>query len=86
MIPLIVYLFDQLGKALYFTKLDLCSRYYQGTRTQDNKHNKLQVLRIPCHAIWPYQCTRYFLHTYEQGAPIVSRSICGRVLRRHRGL
>ena len=28
-IPLIADLFDQLGKAQYFTKLDLCSRYYQ---------------------------------------------------------
>ena len=29
LIPLITNLFDQLGKARYFTKLDLCSEYYQ---------------------------------------------------------
>ena len=29
LIPLIADLFDQLGKARYFTKLDLCSGYYQ---------------------------------------------------------
>ena len=44
LIPLIADLFDQLGKAQYFTKLDLRSRYYQGRRTQDSEHNKLQVL------------------------------------------
>ena len=29
LIPLIMDLFDQLGKVRYFTKLDLCSEYYQ---------------------------------------------------------
>nr|GEU97841.1 hypothetical protein VITISV_028238 [Tanacetum cinerariifolium] len=45
-IPLIVDLFDQLGKARYFTKLDLRSRYYQVRIAEEGEAKTMCVTRV----------------------------------------
>ncbi|KAJ8499601.1 hypothetical protein OPV22_010153 [Ensete ventricosum] len=46
-IPLIVDLFDQLGKAKYFFKLDLRSGYWQVRIAEDDKAKTICVTRLP---------------------------------------
>ena len=85
LIPLIADLFDQLGKARYFTKLDLRSGYYQVRIAKGEElkttHNKVPFFRIPCCALWSHQCTCHILYTHEQSTPTTPRLLCGRVLR-----
>ena len=44
-IPLIVDLFDQLGRARYFTKLDLSLGYYQVRIMEDDESKTTRVTR-----------------------------------------
>nr|CAD1829975.1 unnamed protein product [Ananas comosus var. bracteatus] len=72
-IPLVADLFDQLGGAKYFTKLDYRFGYYQ-VRIAEGDEEKTTCV------------TSDLLHTYEQAVPSLSRSLYGGVPRRHRGI
>ena len=86
LIPLIADLFDQLGKVQYFTKLDLCSRYYQVHIAKGDKPKIACTIKYGSFEflVMPFGLTNapaIFLHTHEQGAPTVPRPLWGRILR-----
>ena len=88
-IPLIADLFDQLGKARYFSKLDLRSGYYQ-VRIAPGDVPKtactLWSLRVLGYALRPHQCPCHVLHLNEQGTSPVPRQVRGCLLGRYSGV
>lgn len=59
LIPLIVDLFDQLGQALWFTKLDLRSRYYQVRIAERDEPKTICVTRYDSYEflVMPFKLT-----------------------------
>lgn len=83
-IPLIADLFDQLGEASWFTKLDLRSGYYQVRIAEGDGPKTTCVTRYGSFEFLfglTNQCPRHILHSYEPGIPAflgqVFRSILG---------
>lgn len=78
-IPLIADLFDQLGRARYFSKLDLRSGYYQVRIAEGDEAKTTCVTRYGAFEflVMPFGCPSNVLHPDEPVVPPLPGLVCG---------